>query len=85
MCLPICRLGSKPLFQAIALIRIVARIWFLWGLNELYLEEERTTPLHSDSLGFLPRGRAGHTHCTSDGPFTSGDASVEKILCSPVT
>lgn len=85
MHLPIWRLERKPLFQAIALIRIVARIWFLWALNELYLEEERTAVLLSGSLGFLPRGSTGRTRCTGDGLFTSGAASVEKILCSPVT
>lgn len=62
MHLPTWRLERKPLFQAIALICIVARIWFLWALNELYLEEERTAVLLSGSLRFLPGESAGHTH-----------------------
>jgi len=53
MHLPMWRLERKPLFQAIALIWVVARIWFLWALNELCLEEERTAVLLSDSLGFV--------------------------------
>lgn len=83
MHLPTWRLERKPLFQAIALIRIVARIWFLWALDGLYLEEKCGSAFWLTEIP--PQRKRWPYSLSSDGRFMSGAASVEWMLCAFVT